>query len=40
VKDDTAYVVLDGNSESVAAVAYRTICSSPDTRSTGNKPRE
>ena len=40
VKDDTAYVVLDGNSESVAAVAYRTICSGPDTRSTGNKPRE
>jgi hypothetical protein len=40
VKDDTAYVVVDGNSESVAAVAYRTICSNPDTRSTGNKPRE
>ena len=40
VKDDTAYVVVDGNSESVAAVAYRTICSNPDTRSMGNKPRE
>ena len=40
VKDDTAYVVVDGNSESVAAVAYRTICSGPDTRSTGNKSRE
>jgi hypothetical protein len=24
----------------VAAVAYRTICSNPDTRSMGNKPRE
>ena len=40
VKEDTAYVVVDGNAESVAAVAYRTICSSPDTRSTGNKTRE
>ena len=40
VKDDTAYVVVEGNSESVAAVAYRTICSNPDTRSMGNKPRE
>jgi len=39
VKDDTAYVV-DGNSESAAAVAYRTICNSPDTRSTGNKSHE
>jgi hypothetical protein len=26
VKEDTAYIVVDGNSESVAAVAYRTIC--------------
>jgi hypothetical protein len=40
VKEDTAYVVVDGSAESVAAVAYRTICSSPDTRSTGNKTRE
>jgi len=40
VKEDTAYVVVDGNAESVAAVAYRTICNSPDTRSTGNKTRE
>lgn len=40
VKDDMAYVVVDGNSESVAGVAYRTICNSPDARSTGNKPRE
>jgi len=40
VKEDTAYVVVDGNTDSVAAVAYRTICNSPDTRSTGNKARE
>jgi hypothetical protein len=40
VKEDTAYVVVDNNSESVAAVAYRTICNSPDARSTGNKSRE
>jgi hypothetical protein len=40
VKEDTAYVVVDNNSESVAAVAYRTICDSPDARSTGNKSRE
>jgi len=40
VKEDTAYVVVDGNAESVAAVAYRTICDSPDARSTGNKTRE
>jgi hypothetical protein len=40
VKEDTAYVVVDGSSESVAAVAYRTICNSPDARSTGDKARE
>ena len=40
VKEDTAYVVVDANAESVAAVAYRTICNSPDARSTGNKTRE
>lgn len=43
VKEDTAYVVVDGNPESVAAVAYRTICNSPDARSketTSNKARE
>jgi len=40
VKDDTAYVVADGNAESVAAVAYRTICTNPDARSTGSKTRE
>lgn len=40
VKEDTAYVVVDTNAESVAAVAYRTICNSPDTRSTGKKTSE
>lgn len=40
VKEDTAYVVVDANAESVAAVAYRTICNSPDTRSTGKKTSE
>ncbi len=40
VKEDTAYVVVDANAELVAAVAYRTICNSPDARSTGNKTRE
>ncbi len=43
VKEDTAYVVVDGNPDSVAAVAYRTICNSPDARSketTSNKARE
>ena len=43
VKEDTAYVVVDGNPNSVAAVAYRTICNSPDARSketTSNKVRE
>lgn len=36
VKEDTAYIVVDGNSESVAAVAYRTICNSPDARRSVN----
>lgn len=43
VKEDTAYVVVDGNPDSVAAVAYRTICNSPDARSnetTSNKAPE
>lgn len=37
VKEDTAYIV-DGNSESVAAVAYRTICNSPDARAARKRP--
>jgi hypothetical protein len=36
VKEDTAYIVVDGNSESLAAVAYRTICDSPDARRSVN----
>jgi hypothetical protein len=36
VKEDTAYIVVDGNSESVAAVAYRIICNSPDARRSVN----
>ncbi|MGB9065743.1 MAG: hypothetical protein WCC80_20530 [Pseudolabrys sp.] len=33
-----AYIVADGNSESVAAVAYRTICNSPDARAARKRP--